>query len=42
MKASGNLLGQMGIDVGGDDTTMAEDIFDGAEVLAVFQQIGGI
>src|ERR1039457_3115340 len=42
MKVSGDLLGQMGVDVGGDDTAMAEDVFDGAEVLAVFQQISSV
>ena len=42
MKPGGDVSGHMGIDVGGNDTAMAEEILDDADILAVLQQMRSI
>jgi len=42
MEAKGDLFGDMGVDVGGDDAAMAEEYLDCADIFTVFQQVGGI
>lgn len=42
LDARGDLLRKVRVDVGGDDAGMAEDFLDGADVEAIFNQVGGI
>jgi hypothetical protein len=42
MKPCGDLSGHMGIDVGGNDTAMAKEILDDADILTIFQQMRGV
>jgi hypothetical protein len=42
MKTGGDLFRHMGVDVGGDDAGMAEETFDGADILTILQEVGGV
>ena len=42
MEPGGDLIGHMGIDLGGLDTVMAEQFLDDSDILAVLQKMSGI
>ena len=42
MKAGGDLAGHMGVDIGGGDTAMAEQILDDPDIFAALQKVGGV